>query len=209
MAGYRWFEIHLPPAVSLQTCGPEVKTARREKNSRQVIYTGHQAQRRCRRLCGASRLLRRHRVDEASFTKLQSRFRRSTRPIQLTGAIGYYSVLAMTVNACELEATRAPRCPRPKGSRQCWGSLATWSATAITGCIRGRSGTTRASVGGRSTDAQRRPCFASSISTRSPRSSCAGGGWARHRNSIATASSTSRSPASRGSSTRSSGWVAC
>ena len=31
--------------------------------------------------------------------------------IQLTGAIGYYSMLSMTVNACELEAgARAPRC---------------------------------------------------------------------------------------------------
>ena len=48
-------------------------------------------------------LLRRHRVDEASFTKLQSRFG-SDGLIQLTGAIGYYSMLAMTVNACELEA---------------------------------------------------------------------------------------------------------
>ena len=48
-------------------------------------------------------LLRRHRVDEASFTKLQSRFG-SDGVIQLTGAIGYYSMLAMTVNACELEA---------------------------------------------------------------------------------------------------------
>jgi 4-carboxymuconolactone decarboxylase len=48
-------------------------------------------------------LLRRHRVDEASFKKLQARFG-SDGLIQLTSAIGYYSMLAMTVNACELEA---------------------------------------------------------------------------------------------------------
>ena len=48
-------------------------------------------------------LLRRHRVDEASSTLLEKRFG-SDGLIQLTGAIGYYSMLAMTVNACELEA---------------------------------------------------------------------------------------------------------
>jgi 4-carboxymuconolactone decarboxylase len=48
-------------------------------------------------------LLRRHRVDEASFKSIQARFGNDGL-IQLTGAIGYYSLLAMTVNACELEA---------------------------------------------------------------------------------------------------------
>jgi 4-carboxymuconolactone decarboxylase len=48
-------------------------------------------------------LLRRHRVDEASFTSLQRRYGNDGL-IQLTGAIGYYSLLAMTVNTCELEA---------------------------------------------------------------------------------------------------------
>jgi 4-carboxymuconolactone decarboxylase len=48
-------------------------------------------------------LLRRHRVDEANFTSVQRRFGNDGL-IQLTGAIGYYSMLAMTVNACELEA---------------------------------------------------------------------------------------------------------
>ncbi len=48
-------------------------------------------------------LLRRHRADEASFKRMQTRFG-SDGLIQLTGAIGYYSLLAMTVNACELEA---------------------------------------------------------------------------------------------------------
>jgi 4-carboxymuconolactone decarboxylase len=48
-------------------------------------------------------LLRRHRVDQASFKHLQDRFG-DDGLIQLTAAIGYYSMLAMTVNACELEA---------------------------------------------------------------------------------------------------------
>ncbi len=48
-------------------------------------------------------LLRRHRVDEASFKKMRARFGDDAL-IQLTGAIGYYAMLATTVNACELEA---------------------------------------------------------------------------------------------------------
>jgi 4-carboxymuconolactone decarboxylase len=48
-------------------------------------------------------LLRKHRVDDASVTALRKRFG-DDGFIQLTGAIGYYSMLAMTVNACELEA---------------------------------------------------------------------------------------------------------
>src|SRR5207302_2573836 len=47
-------------------------------------------------------LLRRHRVDDALFKAMQSRFG-DQGFIELTGAIGYYSLLAMTVNACELE----------------------------------------------------------------------------------------------------------
>jgi len=48
-------------------------------------------------------LLRRHRVDDANAKALLARFGNDGF-IQLTGAIGYYSMLAMTVNACELEA---------------------------------------------------------------------------------------------------------
>jgi len=48
-------------------------------------------------------LLTRHRVDDATVKALQTRFG-DDGLIQLTGAIGYYSMLAMTVNACELEA---------------------------------------------------------------------------------------------------------
>jgi 4-carboxymuconolactone decarboxylase len=47
-------------------------------------------------------LLHRHRVDEATFKAMQARFG-NDELIQLTTAIGYYSLLSMTVNACELE----------------------------------------------------------------------------------------------------------
>ncbi|MGH6690131.1 MAG: carboxymuconolactone decarboxylase family protein [Gammaproteobacteria bacterium] len=48
-------------------------------------------------------LMRRHRVDESTASALRKRFG-DDGFIQLTGAIGYYGMLAMTVNACELEA---------------------------------------------------------------------------------------------------------
>ena len=47
-------------------------------------------------------LLRRHRVDAALFKAMQERLG-NDELIQLTTAIGYYGLLAMTVNACELE----------------------------------------------------------------------------------------------------------
>ncbi len=47
-------------------------------------------------------LLRKHRVDDATATAMLERFG-NDQYIQLTGAIGYYSLLAMTVNACELD----------------------------------------------------------------------------------------------------------
>ncbi len=53
---------------------------------------------------GARRqLLQKHRVDDATFKAIQARFGNEGL-LELTGAIGYYSMLAMTVNACELEA---------------------------------------------------------------------------------------------------------
>jgi 4-carboxymuconolactone decarboxylase len=48
-------------------------------------------------------LLRQHRVDDATVKALRTRFGDGGF-IQLTGAIGYYSMLAVTVNACELAA---------------------------------------------------------------------------------------------------------
>jgi 4-carboxymuconolactone decarboxylase len=49
-------------------------------------------------------LIRKHRVDAASMKALQQRFG-DEQLIELTGTIGYYSMLAMTANACELEAS--------------------------------------------------------------------------------------------------------
>jgi 4-carboxymuconolactone decarboxylase len=48
-------------------------------------------------------LLRRHRLDNAMAEAVRARFG-DDEFIQLTGAIGYYAMLCMTVNACELEA---------------------------------------------------------------------------------------------------------
>jgi 4-carboxymuconolactone decarboxylase len=48
-------------------------------------------------------LLRKHRVSDASAKALQARFG-DEQFIELTGTIGYYSMLCMTVNAAELEA---------------------------------------------------------------------------------------------------------
>lgn len=47
-------------------------------------------------------LLENHRVDDDTMAAMQARFDANDL-IQLTGAIGYYSMLAMTVNAFELE----------------------------------------------------------------------------------------------------------
>ena len=48
------------------------------------------------------RLIREHRVDDALFSAVRQRFG-DHGLIELTGSIGYYAMLAMTVNACELE----------------------------------------------------------------------------------------------------------
>ena len=58
------------------------------------------------------RLLREHRVDQATFHALRSRFGESGL-IELTGSIGYYAMLAMTVNACELEAAPGAEVLKP------------------------------------------------------------------------------------------------
>ena len=47
-------------------------------------------------------LIRKHRVDDAAVKALQERFG-NEQMVELTGTIGYYSMLAMTANACELE----------------------------------------------------------------------------------------------------------
>src|SRR6266478_7268226 len=48
-------------------------------------------------------LIHKHRVADATFKVLRTRLG-DDGLIQLTGVIGYYSMLSMTVNACELEA---------------------------------------------------------------------------------------------------------
>jgi 4-carboxymuconolactone decarboxylase len=48
-------------------------------------------------------LIRKHRVDDAAAKALQRRFG-DEQFIELAGTIGYYSMLAMAANACELEA---------------------------------------------------------------------------------------------------------
>ncbi len=50
-------------------------------------------------------LLRKHRADDATAKAMLARFG-NDEFIQLTGAIGYYTLLCMTVNACELEAAQ-------------------------------------------------------------------------------------------------------
>lgn len=72
-------------------------TAIREKHSRGVPPEDAQIVEFTRQL------IRKHRVDDASVKALRERVG-DEGFIQLTGTIGYYSMLAMTVNACELEA---------------------------------------------------------------------------------------------------------
>jgi 4-carboxymuconolactone decarboxylase len=72
-------------------------TAIRENHSRGVLPEDAQV------IDFTRALLRRHRVDDATSKAMLARFG-NDEFIQLTGAIGYYSLLCMTVNACELEA---------------------------------------------------------------------------------------------------------
>ena len=72
-------------------------TAIRERHSRGIPQEDAQIVEFTRQL------MQKHRVDDASVKALRGRFG-DEGFIQLTGTIGYYSMLAMTVNACELEA---------------------------------------------------------------------------------------------------------
>ena len=72
-------------------------TAIREKHSRGIPPEDAQIVEFTRQL------MQKHRVDDAGVKALRARFG-DEGFIQLTGTIGYYSMLAMTVNACELEA---------------------------------------------------------------------------------------------------------
>ncbi len=75
----------------------ETITALRDKHSRGIPAEDAQI------VDFTRQLIRKHRVDDASVKALQARFGNEGF-IELTGLIGYYSMLAMTVNACELEA---------------------------------------------------------------------------------------------------------
>ena len=57
-------------------------------------------------------LIRKHRVDDDTFKAVQARCG-NDQLLQLTGAIGYYVMLAMTVNACELEAAPGAEVLKP------------------------------------------------------------------------------------------------
>ncbi len=72
-------------------------TAIREKHARGVPAEDAQI------IEFTQRLIRQHRVDDGTFQAVRERFGDSGL-IELTGTIGYYTMLAMTVNACELEA---------------------------------------------------------------------------------------------------------
>ena len=73
-------------------------TAIREKHSRSIPQEDEQ-------IVDFTRdLIRKHRADDATVKALRERFG-DEQFIELTGTIGYYSMLAMTVNACELEAS--------------------------------------------------------------------------------------------------------
>ena len=58
-------------------------------------------------------LLQTHRIDNATFRAMQERFG-PDEFIQLTGVIGYYCMMAVTVNACELEATEGAEVLQPQ-----------------------------------------------------------------------------------------------
>jgi 4-carboxymuconolactone decarboxylase len=72
-------------------------TAIREKNSQGIPILDAQI------VDFTRNLIRKHRVDDATVKALQARFG-DEQFVELTGVIGYYSMLAMTANACELEA---------------------------------------------------------------------------------------------------------
>ena len=57
-------------------------------------------------------LIHKHRVSDAVMTALQKRFG-NFQLVELTVTIGYYSMLAMTANACELEAGKGAEVLKP------------------------------------------------------------------------------------------------
>ena len=84
----------------------ETITAIREKHTRGVPPEDAQI------IDFTLQLIRKHRIDDATFKAMQERFG-NDQLLQLTGAIGYYAMLAMTVNACELEAAPGAEVLKP------------------------------------------------------------------------------------------------
>jgi len=79
-----------------QGVAEETITAIREKHSRGLPPEDSQI------VDFTRELIRKHRVGAAAMKALQERFG-NFQLVELTGTIGYYSLLAMTANACELE----------------------------------------------------------------------------------------------------------
>ena len=57
-------------------------------------------------------LIRKHRASDAAMKALQERFG-NFQLVELTGTVGYYCFLAMTANACELEAGQGAEVLKP------------------------------------------------------------------------------------------------
>jgi len=97
LGAYVRFEGSLDMRVRVLGVPESTITAIRENHSRGIPAEDAQIVEFTRQL------MRKHRVDEATVKALIGRFGNDGF-IQLTSAIGYYSMLAMTVNACELQA---------------------------------------------------------------------------------------------------------
>jgi 4-carboxymuconolactone decarboxylase len=81
-------------------------TAIREKHSRGVPPEDAQI------IALTRDLIHKHRVDAAAMKALQQRFD-NFQLVELTGTIGYYTLLAMTANTCELEAAQGAEVLQP------------------------------------------------------------------------------------------------
>lgn len=81
-------------------------TAIREKHSRGVPAEDAQI------IDFTRDLIHKHRIDAAMMKAVQQRFG-NEQVVELTGCIGYYTMLAMTANACELEAGEGAEVLKP------------------------------------------------------------------------------------------------
>ena len=94
---------------TLYVCGAQTGSARRQKVPEATITAIREKQSRglpaedAQIIEFTRELIRKHRVSDESAKALQTRFG-DEGMIELTGAIGYYSMLCMMANAVELEA---------------------------------------------------------------------------------------------------------